>query len=103
MKRYVFYIVAALLAFVFGVSCALMLNGSQAFEFRQVGEFILPSLMLVASVIFFRQSFTSKHGLRQNTAYNLLMLSASGLLFVVAAFILGIILVMNSVFGLCTK
>ncbi|HST50833.1 MAG TPA: hypothetical protein VLJ61_02395 [Pyrinomonadaceae bacterium] len=103
MKRYVFHIVAALLTFAIGVSCAVMLGGSTAFEFGQVGEFILPSTILVSGAICFRQSFTAKLGLRQNTTYNLLMFSASGLLFAVGAFMLIIVLVMNSPFGLCTK
>jgi hypothetical protein len=103
MKRYVFYIAVALLTFTFGISCAVMLGGAAGFSFGRVNGFILAPLTLLPSAVCFSQAFRTKRGLRRSTTYNLLMLSLSGLLFVIATFTLLIVLVINSTFGLCTR
>lgn len=103
MKRYFFYIAVALLTFAFGISCAVVLGGAAGFSFGRVNGLILAPLTLLPSAVCFSQAFRAKRGLRRSTTYNLLMLSLSGLLFVVGTFMLLIVLVINSNFGLCIK
>lgn len=93
MKRYALNITAALFAFACGISCAVMLDGSVMPLSGRAKDFILAPLTLVPSAVCFGQAFPGKRGLRQRAPYNLLMLSLSGIMFIVGAFLLFVILV----------
>lgn len=98
MRKYVLNIVVALLAFGCGVACVVALDGSTTYLLSRVRDLILPPVMFVPSAICFSQTFASKRGLRRSTSYNLLMLSLSGLLFIVGTFAFFIMLLVESFF-----
>jgi uncharacterized membrane protein YgdD (TMEM256/DUF423 family) len=83
MKRYVFYIIAALLTFAIGVSGASLFDSLTAAWLDRVEHFICASLTLASSVVCFIQAFHHPRGLRRSVSYNLVMLSLSAALFIV--------------------
>jgi hypothetical protein len=92
--RYILSAVTALLAFACGVFCALVFQKTFALESELLAGCIPPLVMLGAGAVCFSQAFPGERGLRRNPTYNLLMLSLSGLLFMVGASALVLMLVM---------
>jgi hypothetical protein len=94
MMRYALSVVAALLSFACGVFCALVFQKTFNLKFELIGSCIPPLVMLAAGAVCFGQAFPGQRGLRRKPAYNLLMLSMSGLLLAVGALTLCLVLVM---------
>ena len=92
--RYILSAITALLAFACGVFCALVFKKTFDFESELVGACIPLLVTLGAGAVCFGQSFPGQRGLRRKPAYNLLMLSLSGLLLAVGSFALCLVLVM---------
>jgi hypothetical protein len=93
MRSYVPRVAVALLAFANGVACVALFDGAASHLFGVARELLVFASLFVSSGLCFSQAFSSEHGLRRRPSYNLMMLSLSGLLFFVGAFLLMIMLV----------
>ncbi len=98
MRKNVLRFVATTIAFACGVTCVSVIDGPTSHLLGRVGELTLPLVMLASSAACFTQTFPGDRGLRKLASFNLLMLSLSGLLFIVGAFSLFITLLVGSSF-----